>query len=88
MATFTVRHFDAIGAHLRDAFSIWFTSAGVVLDLMREHQVHNRTPVLLTILVRLPSVTATGRWREWGKAVDTVVEHELLTRLRQVGFEV
>ena len=31
------------------------------------HQAHSRTPVLLRFLVRLPSVTATGRWRERGR---------------------
>jgi len=31
-----------------------------------EDQVHNRTAVLLTFSLRLPSVTATGRWRERG----------------------
>ena len=31
-----------------------------------EHPVHSRTPVLLTFSVRLPSVTATRRWRERG----------------------
>jgi hypothetical protein len=31
-----------------------------------QDQVHNRTPVLLEFLVRLPSVTSTGRWRERG----------------------
>jgi hypothetical protein len=38
-----------------------------VLDLMRGHQVHSRTAILLRFSVRLPSVTATGRWRERGR---------------------
>ncbi len=29
-----------------------------------EGAVHSRTPILLKFLVRLPSTTATGRWRE------------------------
>ena len=40
---------------------------GAVLDPMRGQSDHNRTPVLLRFLVKLPSVTATGRWREWGR---------------------
>ena len=31
------------------------------------HQVHSRTPISLRFLVRLPSVEATGRWRERGR---------------------
>ena len=38
-----------------------------VLVPMRGQSDHNRTPVLLTFLVRLPSVEATGRWRERGR---------------------
>jgi eukaryotic-like serine/threonine-protein kinase len=30
-------------------------------------EVHSRTPILLRFLVRLPSTTATGRWRERGR---------------------
>jgi hypothetical protein len=37
------------------------------LNSIAEHQVHSRTPVLLVFLVKLPSTTATGRWRERGK---------------------
>ena len=40
---------------------------GAVLDPMRGQSDHSRTPVLLTFLVRFPSVTATGRWRERGR---------------------
>jgi hypothetical protein len=32
----------------------------------REQSVQSRTPILLNFLVRLPSVEATGRWRERG----------------------
>jgi hypothetical protein len=39
----------------------------VVSSRALEHQVQSRTPVLLRFLVRLPSVTATGRWRERGR---------------------
>jgi hypothetical protein len=42
-------------------------SQSAVLDRMRERSVHSRTPVLLTFSVRLPSTTATGRWRERGR---------------------
>ena len=38
-----------------------------VLGSLRGHQAHNRTPFLLTFLVRLPSVEARGRWRERGR---------------------
>ena len=38
-----------------------------VLGSLRVHQVHSRTPALLTFLVRLPSVEPTGRWRERGR---------------------
>jgi hypothetical protein len=31
-------------------------------------QVHSRTPILLRFRVELPSVTATGRWRERGRS--------------------
>ena len=33
----------------------------------KERSVHSRTPISLTFLVRLPSVTAVGRWRERGR---------------------
>jgi len=35
--------------------------------------VHSRTPVLLKFLVRLPSVTATGRWRKRGKLEERLI---------------
>ena len=34
---------------------------------MREGSVHNRTPIRLRFDARLPSVTATERWRERGR---------------------
>jgi hypothetical protein len=37
---------------------------------IEEGSVHNRTPVLLTFSVKLPSTTATGRWRERGRMGD------------------
>ena len=36
----------------------------------KEESVHSRTPISLTFSVRLPSVTATGRWRERGRIVS------------------
>jgi hypothetical protein len=36
-------------------------------DIMDRQSVSNRTPVLLRFLIKLPSVNATGRWREWGR---------------------
>lgn len=42
---------------------------GSTRRLTREHPAHSRTPVLLRFLVRLPSTTATGRWRERGRMV-------------------
>jgi hypothetical protein len=35
--------------------------------LMRERSIHSRTPISLKFSVGLPSVTATGRWRERGR---------------------
>jgi hypothetical protein len=35
--------------------------------LIEGGQAHSRTPVLLRFSVRLPSTTATGRWRERGR---------------------
>ena len=40
---------------------------GAALGSLREHQAHSRTLILLRFLVRLPSVDATGRWRERGR---------------------
>ena len=41
--------------------------AGAVLDRLKEESVHSRTLILLRFSVRLPSVEATGRWRERGR---------------------
>jgi hypothetical protein len=41
------------------------------LDLLGERSVHSRTPVLLRFSIRLPSVTATGRWRERARVGQT-----------------
>jgi hypothetical protein len=41
--------------------------SGAGLDRMLEGPVHSRTPVLLRFSMRLPSVEATGRWRERGR---------------------
>ena len=35
--------------------------------LATSRSAHNRTPILLRCLIRLPSVIATGRWRERGR---------------------
>ena len=40
---------------------------GAVVDYLGEQAVQSRTPVLLISSVWLPSVTATGRWRERGR---------------------
>ena len=50
-----------------------------------EHPVHSRTPVLLRFSVRLPSVTATGRWRERGRMTIGLVEFETCERERSTS---
>jgi site-specific DNA recombinase len=40
---------------------------GAVLDSLLEQSAHSRTPILLRFRARLPSVGATGRWRERGR---------------------
>jgi hypothetical protein len=53
------------------AFSrLWPASSpgsGAFLSLSLERSAHSRTPVLLRFRVELPSVEATGRWRERGR---------------------
>ena len=44
---------------------------GAVVDPMRGQSDHSRTPVLLTFLVRFPSVTATGSGGSGGGCIDS-----------------
>ena len=58
-------------AHLADVVQLvhrdWPLGEQRGVGEMREQSVQNRTPILLIFSLRLPSVTATGRWRERGR---------------------
>ena len=58
--------YDASSIYTR-ANVVWVASSAKLATL---RSVHSRTPVLLRFSVRLPSVTATGRWRERGRIVS------------------
>jgi hypothetical protein len=47
--------------------SVFDAAASARSGHWHDESVHNPTPVLLIFSVTLPSVTATGRWRERGR---------------------